>query len=77
MADEPRITKAKGPEAPLAKAEPEGDDARPRSWKRWVLGWIVLPGSFVGGVVLAGALVGAHYSESWFARLVSWVVGLF
>ena len=61
----------------LVKTEGESEDAQPRSWKRWVFGWVAVPGSLVGGLFAAGLLVGAHASESWFTRSIVWIVDLF
>lgn len=58
---------------PKAPAEPEA----PRSRLSWVAGWVLVPGAIVGLLFGGGALVGAHFSESWLARLIVWVVELF
>jgi hypothetical protein len=57
----------------LAKPEP----AASKSWKRWVIGWVVLPGIVIGGIFGAGVMLGAHMPESWFTRAVVWLVDLF
>jgi hypothetical protein len=62
----------------LAKRDDaEGEDGKRPGPLRWVLGWIVLPGSVVGAIFGAGALVGAHFHDSWFTRAIVWVGELF
>lgn len=62
----------------LAKREEaEGEEGKSPGPIRWVLGWIVLPGTVVGAIFGAGALVGAHFHDSWFTRAIVWVGELF
>ena len=62
----------------LAKRDDaEGEEGKSPGPLRWVLGWIVLPGSVVGAIFGAGALVGAHFHDSWFTRAIVWVGELF
>jgi hypothetical protein len=42
---------------------------------RWVLGWIVLPGSLIAGLFLAGVHVGARRPDHGLARLLLKVFG--
>jgi hypothetical protein len=64
------------PAAGTAIAVPEGE-APKESKLGWILGWIVLPGTVIGGIFGGGVLLGAHNHDGWFARAVMWVVGLF
>jgi hypothetical protein len=68
---------AKAAKKDLVKTEGDEGEATPHGWKRWVFGWVVVPGSLVGALFAGGALVGAHMSESWFTRSIVWVVDLF
>lgn len=56
-------------------AEGEGDEKPGKL--RWILGWVVLPGTVVGAIFGGCALVGAHFHDSWFTRAVVWVVEIF
>jgi hypothetical protein len=59
-----------------AIAVPEGE--APREGRiAWVLGWIVLPATVIGGIFGGGVILGANDHDGWFARSVMWVVGLF
>ncbi len=58
-----------------AKAPAEGD--APRGRLSWLVGWVLVPSSIVGVLFGGGVLVGAHFAESWLARLVVWCVELF
>jgi hypothetical protein len=66
-----------GGAAALAKREGDGEDETKRGPLRWVLGWIVLPGAVIGAIIGGGALVGAHFHDSWFTGAIVWVVDLF
>lgn len=57
--------------------EGEGDGApsEREGWLRWALGWVVVPGLVVGGIIGVGAHVGANYPDAWFPRLVTWMFG--
>lgn len=61
---------------PAEAAAPEGEEPR-RGWLSWVVGWLLVPGTVVGLIFGAGVLVGAHFSDGWFARAVVWLVDLF
>jgi hypothetical protein len=41
------------------------------------VGWVLVPVVIVGILFGGGALVGAHFSDSWFARVIVWIVELF
>jgi hypothetical protein len=43
----------------------------------WIMGWVVMPSAVIGLIFGSGVLVGVHLHESWFTRLVLWVVDLF
>lgn len=62
------------PSKPDAKAPAEG---APRGRLSWVVGWVLVPAVIVGVLFGGGAMVGAHFSESWLARLIVWCVELF
>jgi len=66
--------------APGAKKSPESDDAESagsQSRLGWLLGWVVTPTLFFGGIFLAGAYVGANHPDGWVTGSVRWVAGLF
>ena len=57
---------------------PSGDGGeRKRSRVSWLMGWVGVPVLVIGLIFGAGVLVGVHLHESWFTRLVLWIVGLF
>lgn len=64
---------SKKPPADVAEVEPEG----PTSRVRWLLGWIVTPSLFFGGIFLGGVYLGANHPDGWVTRFVLWVAGLF
>ena len=68
-------TSAKGEIA--VQSEGEASEDQGRSKLRWLMGWVVMPASVLGGIFGAGVLVGAHFSESWFVRSVLWIRDLF
>jgi hypothetical protein len=61
----------------VAKREAESEEAPKTGPVRWILGWIVLPGTVIGAIFGGGAMVGAHFHDSWFTRAIVWVVDLF
>jgi hypothetical protein len=72
------------PKAAPAKPAPAKPDTKapadaeaPRSRVGWLIGWVLVPGLIIGVLVGGGMLVGAHFSESWLARMIVWVVELF
>jgi hypothetical protein len=77
----PKAAPAKAAPAKAAPAKPDAkapaDPEAPRSRLSWVAGWVLAPGVIIGVLFGGGALVGAHFSESWLARLIVWVVELF
>jgi hypothetical protein len=68
---------AAGAKQSTAVAVPEGEAPAKESKLGWILGWIVLPGTVVGGIFGGGVLLGAHNHDGWFASAVMWVVNLF
>ncbi len=54
------------------QAEPER-----RSVAGWIFGWVVVPALVLGAIFGGGVYVGANLHESWVARAVMWVAGLF
>lgn len=53
-----------------------GQDAEERSgWFRFLLGWVVAPGSVVAVIVLAGVHVGANHPDMFLSRLLLWMFG--
>ena len=73
MSDDKSAALAKGDKADVA----EDGEAKPKTRLQWVAGWLVVPGSVVGVLFGGGALIGAHFHESWFVRMIVWVVELF
>jgi hypothetical protein len=66
---------SKKPPAEPARVEPEAEV--PISRLRWLLGWIVTPSLFFGGIFLGGVYLGANRPDGWVTRFVMWFVGLF
>ena len=54
------------------KVDPEGEKGG-RSRLSWILGWVALPGTVLGGLFGGGVLVGANFHDSWFTRAFVWV----
>jgi hypothetical protein len=52
----------------------KGEPTR-RSKLRWVLGWIVLPGTLLAALFFAGVHVGARHPEMGLSRLLLWMFG--
>lgn len=64
--------------SPKKSAEPdEAESAGPQSRLGWLLGWVVTPTLFFGGIFLAGAYVGANHPDGWVTGSVRWLVHLF
>ncbi len=72
MSDEQNALSKTKDEAPA-----EGEEVKARGWLSWAVGWVLLPGSVIGVIFGSGALLGAHFHDSWFARAVVWIVDLF
>jgi hypothetical protein len=72
-----KAPKAKKDDKALEKVDDDSEEGGKRGWKRWVFGWVITPGSILGGIFLGGVLVGAHTSESWFTRAILWIGDLF
>jgi hypothetical protein len=68
-------SKASGEIAKKSAEDAEGAEGGGKL--RWILGWVVLPGTLIGGIFGGGALVGAHFHESWFTRAIVWIVEVF
>jgi hypothetical protein len=49
----------------------------PTSRLAWVLGWVVVPLLFFGGIFLGGVYLGANHPDGWITRAVLWFTGLF
>lgn len=54
---------------PDAEGEQEASGRR----GRWLLGWVVLPGTLLSALFLAGVHVGANYPDMWLSRLINWI----
>jgi len=74
MAQPPRNVPAPASKKP---AVPEVEAEEPTSRLRWLLGWVVSPSLFFGGIFLGGVYLGANRPEGWVTRTVTWVVGVF
>ena len=72
----PPANLSKKPSAEPVSAE-VGEPEAPISGVRWLLGWIVTPSLFFGGIFLGGVYLGANRPEGWVTRFVLWVAGLF
>lgn len=53
--------------------EPSAEEAEPSGKLRFVMGWVVLPGSVLGFIVGLGAHWGARHPDAWFVSAVKWV----
>lgn len=60
-----------------AKAPAEGEGGGKPRWLSWAVGWVLVPGVIIGSIFGGGLLVGAHFHDSWFARLIVWFAELF
>ncbi|MBC8069344.1 MAG: hypothetical protein IAG13_13495 [Deltaproteobacteria bacterium] len=91
MADPKPAAPKPAPAKPTAAAKPaaaavkpgtaiavtEGEPPAKEGRIAWILGWVVLPATVLGGIFGGGVILGAHDHEGWFARSVMWVAGLF
>lgn len=70
--------KAAAPKAAAPKPDPKlpAEPEAPRSRLSWVVGWVLVPGAIIGVLFGGGALVGAHFHDSWLVRAIVWVVEL-
>ncbi len=65
--------KKKDPDTKLEKSK-DGDEKPEKKGKlRWILGWIVLPGSFLSAIFLAGVHVGARHPDMWLSEFFHWL----
>ena len=55
------------------KDEAETEEEAGGSRLRWLLGWVVIPGTLLGALFLAGVHVGANYPDMWLTRLIAWI----
>ncbi len=55
----------------------QGEATGKAGWLSWSVGWVLMPATVLGLIFGGGALVGAHFHDSWLARLVVWTVELF
>ncbi len=65
------------PPVPQQKQPPAEEAEAPTTRLAWVLGWIVTPLLFFGGIFLGGVYVGANHPDGWIASVVLWFTGLF
>jgi len=70
---------ARTPAAPAKKSPPAEDveAEAPPSRLAWVLGWVVTPSLFFGGIFLGGVYLGANRPDGYIASGVMWIAGLF
>lgn len=52
---------------------PDTEEEASSSKFAFVMGWIVLPGSVILGLVGLGAHWGARYPDAWFVDAVKWI----
>lgn len=57
----------------IRKQEADLDGSKKSSRVRWILGWVVAPGSFLTLLFLAGMHVGARFPDWWLTRLLAWI----
>lgn len=60
---------------PLDKDKDKVADAGEGSRLRWLLGWVVIPGSLLAALFLSGVHVGARNPQMWLSRLMTWLFG--
>ena len=64
--------------SPKKSSEPDdAEPAGPQSRLAWLLGWVVTPTLFFGGIFVAGAYVGANHPDGWVTSSVRWVTHMF
>jgi hypothetical protein len=63
--------------APPPRPQPPAKEKKPGRFRRFVLGWVVLPGLAAVALVATGAHLGATRPEAWFTRAVRWIAGWF
>lgn len=61
----------------VAQSDDDGGQTQPRSRLSWLVGWVLVPGAIIGVLFGGGVAVGAHFHESWFTRMIVWVIELF
>jgi hypothetical protein len=54
---------------PDGEAREEGGKSR----IRWLVGWVVIPGTLLGALFLSGVHVGANHPQMWLSRLIAWI----
>lgn len=69
--------KATPPKPTKPDADAPAEAKAPPSRLSWLAGWVLVPGIIIGLIFGGGALVGAHFHDSWLARAIVWVVELF
>lgn len=63
---------------PVSQKQPPPEQAEaPTTRLAWVLGWIVTPLIFFGGIFLGGVYVGANHPDVWITSIVVWITSLF
>lgn len=72
MSDNKASADARGTTDDKSVAKRDGEPEKPEGRIAWILGWVVLPCSIVGALFFGGLVVGAHFSESWFTRMLVW-----
>ena len=73
-------SKKADPASKLAKRKGEKDEGEETEKKkggklRWIFGWIILPGTLLSSLFLAGVHVGARHPDMWLSRLFVWLFG--
>ena len=63
----------KGKEIATRKGDDQEGEPKREGKLRWVLGWVVLPGTVIGGIFGGGVVVGAHFHDSWFTSAIVWL----
>lgn len=78
MAKDESTAMDKAPPKGEAKGEGEGEgEGKKESRLSWMVGWVLVPTVVIGTIFGGGVLVGAHLHDSWYTRLVVWIVELF
>ncbi len=62
-------------ERAAASPTSSSDTDRPRSKLRWVLGWVLAPGSLLFALFLAGVHVGGRHPDMALSRALLWLFG--
>lgn len=61
--------------AKVSKSSGDEDTGAGKSRLRWVIGWVIIPGTLLALLFLSGMHVGARHPEMGLARALAWMFG--